>query len=64
MAAPFTMPLRGTKDAPKFQGKIIAELLRFLEDVGILADQAQLDHVGKIQPFIMQPLMKLSYGRP
>ncbi|KIJ08787.1 hypothetical protein PAXINDRAFT_18096 [Paxillus involutus ATCC 200175] len=49
MAAPFTMPLRGTKDAPKFQGKIIAELPRFLEDVGILADQAQLDHAGKIR---------------
>ncbi|KIJ10742.1 hypothetical protein PAXINDRAFT_16289 [Paxillus involutus ATCC 200175] len=52
MAAPFTMPLRGTKDAPKFQGKIIAELLRFLEDVGILADQAQLDHAGKIRAAI------------
>ncbi|KIJ16199.1 hypothetical protein PAXINDRAFT_11235 [Paxillus involutus ATCC 200175] len=48
MAAPFTMPSQGTKDASKFQGKIIAELPRFLEDVGILADQAQLDHVGKI----------------
>ncbi|KIJ09421.1 hypothetical protein PAXINDRAFT_17481, partial [Paxillus involutus ATCC 200175] len=52
MAAPFTMPLRGTKDTPKFQGKIIAELLRFLEDVGILADQAQLDHAGKIRAAI------------
>ncbi|KIJ09512.1 hypothetical protein PAXINDRAFT_17411 [Paxillus involutus ATCC 200175] len=52
MAAPFTMPLRGTKDAPKFQGKIIAELPRFLEDVGILADQAQLDHAAKIRAAI------------
>ncbi|KIJ07701.1 hypothetical protein PAXINDRAFT_19133 [Paxillus involutus ATCC 200175] len=52
MAAPFTMPLRGTKDTPKFQGKIIAELPRFLEDVGILADQAQLDHMGKIRAAI------------
>ncbi|KIJ20699.1 hypothetical protein PAXINDRAFT_6493 [Paxillus involutus ATCC 200175] len=46
------MPLRGTKDAPKFQGKVIAELLRFLEDVSILADQAQLDHVAKIRAAI------------
>ncbi|KIJ06963.1 hypothetical protein PAXINDRAFT_19832 [Paxillus involutus ATCC 200175] len=46
------MPLRGTKDAPKFQGKIIAKLPRFLEDVGILADQAQLDHAGKIRAAI------------
>ncbi|KIK74318.1 hypothetical protein PAXRUDRAFT_19995 [Paxillus rubicundulus Ve08.2h10] len=42
------MSLRGTKDAPKFLGKITAELLCFLEDVGILADQAQLDDAGKI----------------
>ncbi|KIJ11656.1 hypothetical protein PAXINDRAFT_15475 [Paxillus involutus ATCC 200175] len=56
MAAPFTMPLRGTKDAPKFQGKIIAELPRFLEDIGILADQAQLDHAGKIRAAIRYAL--------
>ncbi|KIK78203.1 hypothetical protein PAXRUDRAFT_17009 [Paxillus rubicundulus Ve08.2h10] len=42
------MPLRGAKDAPKFLGKVTAELLRFLEDVSILADQAQLDDAGKI----------------
>ncbi|KIK79767.1 hypothetical protein PAXRUDRAFT_16149 [Paxillus rubicundulus Ve08.2h10] len=52
MAAPFTMPLRGTKDAPKFLGKITAELPHFLEDVGILADQAQLDDAGKIHAAI------------
>ncbi|KIK81480.1 hypothetical protein PAXRUDRAFT_15215 [Paxillus rubicundulus Ve08.2h10] len=52
MAAPFTMPLRGTKDAPKFLGKVTAELPRFLEDVGILADQAQLDDAGKIRAAI------------
>ncbi|KIK74191.1 hypothetical protein PAXRUDRAFT_20124 [Paxillus rubicundulus Ve08.2h10] len=46
------MPLRGTKDAPKFLGKVTAELLRFLEDVGILADQAQLDDTGKIRAAI------------
>ncbi|KIJ09275.1 hypothetical protein PAXINDRAFT_17626 [Paxillus involutus ATCC 200175] len=33
-------------------GKIIAELPRFLEDVGILTDQAQLDHTGKIRAAI------------
>ncbi|KIK78144.1 hypothetical protein PAXRUDRAFT_17046 [Paxillus rubicundulus Ve08.2h10] len=52
MAAPFTMPLRGTKDAPKFLGKITAELPCFLEDVSILADQAQLDDAGKIHAAI------------
>ncbi|KIK73468.1 hypothetical protein PAXRUDRAFT_178353 [Paxillus rubicundulus Ve08.2h10] len=46
------MPLRGTKDAPKFLGKVTAELPRFLEDVGILADQAQLDDAGKIRAAI------------
>ncbi|KAF8833559.1 hypothetical protein BDN67DRAFT_858226, partial [Paxillus ammoniavirescens] len=42
----------GTKDTPKFLGKIAAELPRFLEDVGILADQAQLDDAGKIRAAI------------
>ncbi|KIK88340.1 hypothetical protein PAXRUDRAFT_14419 [Paxillus rubicundulus Ve08.2h10] len=35
-------------NTPKFLGKITAELPRFLEDVSILADQAQLDDAGKI----------------
>ncbi|KIK74064.1 hypothetical protein PAXRUDRAFT_20247 [Paxillus rubicundulus Ve08.2h10] len=38
--------------APKFLGKITAELPHFLEDVGILADQAQLDDAGKIRAAI------------
>ncbi|KAF8834019.1 hypothetical protein BDN67DRAFT_915790, partial [Paxillus ammoniavirescens] len=39
----------GTKDAPKFLGKIAVELPHFLEDVGILTDQAQLDDTGKMR---------------
>ncbi|KIJ10571.1 hypothetical protein PAXINDRAFT_16410 [Paxillus involutus ATCC 200175] len=44
--------LRALNTPILFQGKIIAELPRFLEDVGILADQAQLDHTGKIRTAI------------
>ena len=45
---PQQMPLRGTKDAPKFNGKIPALLPRFLKDVDLLVTAACINDVEKI----------------
>ena len=45
---PQQMPLWGTKDAPKFNGKIPALLPRFLEDVDLLATAAGINDAEKI----------------
>ena len=42
------MPLWGTKDAPKFNGKVPALLPRFLEDVDLLATAAGINDTEKI----------------
>ena len=45
---PQQMPLQGTKDAPKFNGKVPALLPRFLEDVDLLATAAGINDTKKI----------------
>jgi hypothetical protein len=47
-----SMPLRGTRDAPKFDGKTPAQLPRFLEDVEILGDAAGITEEAKIKAAI------------
>ena len=46
------MPLRGTQNAPKFDGKTPALLLRFLEDVDILSTAASIMDLEKIHAAI------------
>ena len=46
---PQQMPLRGTKDAPKFDGNVPALLPRFLEDVDLLATAAGINDAKKIR---------------
>jgi hypothetical protein len=50
-AAP-QMPLRGTQNAPKFDGKVSALLPRFLEDVDILGTAAGITEAEKIRAAI------------
>ena len=42
------MPLRGTQNAPKFDGKTLALLPHFLKDVDILGTAAGITNLGKI----------------
>ena len=42
------MPLQGTKDAPKFNGKVPALLPQFLEDVDLLSTAADINDSEKI----------------
>jgi hypothetical protein len=51
-ANPISMPLRGTRDAPKFDGKTAAQLPRFLEDVEILGDAAGITEEAMIKAAI------------
>ena len=46
------MPLRGTQNAPKFDGKTPALLPRFLEDVELLGDAAAITAAAKIRAAI------------
>ena len=46
------MPLCGTQNAPKFDGKTLALLLRFLEDVDILGTVASIMDLEKIRAAI------------
>ena len=43
------MLLRGTPNAPKFDGKMLSQLPRYLEDIDLLGDQAGLDQEKKIK---------------
>ena len=45
---PQQMPLRGTQNAPKFNGKTLAVLPRFLEDVDLLGTAAGINDAKKI----------------
>ncbi|KIJ08234.1 hypothetical protein PAXINDRAFT_28163, partial [Paxillus involutus ATCC 200175] len=47
------MPLRGSRDAPKFDGRSPAHLLRFFKDIEILAEAAQInDEAAQIKAAI------------
>ena len=46
------MPLRGTQNAPKFDGKTLALFLHFLEDVNILGTAAGITDLEKIHAVI------------
>jgi hypothetical protein len=52
MAQPLQMPLRGTPNAPKFDGKKPSELPRYLEDIDFLGDVVALDQAKKIKAAI------------
>jgi hypothetical protein len=52
MANPFQMPLRGTQNAPKFDGKSPAQLPRYLEDIEFLGVSAQLTDEEQIRAAI------------
>ncbi|KIJ15053.1 hypothetical protein PAXINDRAFT_12312, partial [Paxillus involutus ATCC 200175] len=52
-ANPVPMPLRGSRDTPKFDGRSPAHLLRFFEDIEILAEAAQInDEAAQIKAAI------------
>jgi hypothetical protein len=46
------MPLRGTPDAPRFDGKTAALLPRYLGDIELLGTSAGLTDSGKIKAAI------------
>ncbi|KAF9234570.1 hypothetical protein BU15DRAFT_78869 [Melanogaster broomeanus] len=46
------MPFQGRQDAPKFDGKVSAELPRFLEDINLLGTTAGLPNDAKIRAAI------------
>ena len=48
-AQPIPMPLRGTPNTPKFNGKTLSQLPRYLKDINLLGDQAGLDQEKKIK---------------
>ncbi|KAF8430926.1 hypothetical protein L210DRAFT_3416995 [Boletus edulis BED1] len=52
MAAPIQIPLRGTSNVPKFDGKQPSELPRYLEDIKFLGNAAHIDQAGKIKAAI------------
>ena len=52
MANPFQMPLRGTQNAPKFDGKSPAQLPRYLEDIEFLGTSAGLTDEEQIRAAI------------
>jgi hypothetical protein len=52
MANPFQMPLRGTPDAPRFDGKTAVLLSSYLEDIELLGTSVGLTDSGKIKAAI------------
>jgi hypothetical protein len=48
MANPIQMPLRGTQNAPKFDGKSSAQLPHYLEDIEFLGTSATLSEEEQI----------------
>ena len=49
MAQQFQMPLNGTPNAPKFNGKMPFKLPQYLEDIDFLKDSARLNNAKKIK---------------
>ncbi|KAF8124195.1 hypothetical protein EV363DRAFT_1454736 [Boletus edulis] len=58
----WTMPLRGTSNAPKFDGKTLVSLPRFLEDVEQLATASSLNQVETIRATIRYANLEESEG--
>jgi hypothetical protein len=52
MANPIQMPLQGTQNAPKFDGKSSAQLPRYLEDIEFLGTSANLSEEEQIRAAI------------
>jgi hypothetical protein len=52
MAQPLQMPLCGTPNTPKFDGKKPSECLCYLEDIDFLGNAAALDQAKKIKAAI------------